>query len=317
MISILEYKKDKIETGSLQDIAHPKTFTWADVFEPNKQELKQLAEITRMNESELGITIEDSQRPKIIDIEGPYTLIIFGAPSFEEDQITTTPVFIYVSKYHNCVITIRNKDTKTISRIKGLIEARKDFFERGASYFVYRLLDEILKTYFNVLEDIENSIDKLEDDVLKNPGIEIVERIFKTKKTLIYFAKSLSANREVIASVEREYVKEIDRRTTRLFIALYNDTAQLIDMSSTYRDILTGTLDTYLSSTNNGLQQVMKTLTVGASFILIPTLIASVYGMNFRFMPELEWKYGYLFALGVMIFSVAGMYFFFRRKKWI
>ena len=317
MITVLQYKKEKIEKGDLSHVRYPKTFVWVDVFEPTKKELKQISEASGILIEDLRITIDGEERPKVMDIEGPFSLIIFGAPSFEKDEISTTPVFVYVSKYHNCVITIRNRDTKSLHKLKEVIEAKKNFFEKGSSYFVYRLLDEILNTYFMVLDDIENVIDKIEDHVVKTPSISIVEKIFETKKTLIYFTKTITANREVIASIEREYLPEIDKKMTRQFRTLYNDTVQLVDMSSTYRDILTGTLDTYLSSVSMNLNQIMKTLTVGASFILIPTLIASIYGMNFQGMPELYWKYGYFFSLCLMVFSVFATWLFFKRKKWI
>jgi magnesium transporter len=317
MIKILNYKKDRIVQGKLQDICHPKNFTWADVYEPTKKELKRIADISKIPMDDLKITLEEDQRPKVIDIEGPFSLIIFGTASFEKDEVTTTPMFIYVSKKHNCVITVRNKETKSIKKLEKLIETKNSLFQRGSSFFVYRLLDEILNIYFEVLDDIENRIDQIEDKVVKTPKIDIVEKIFETKKTLIYFTKTMSANREVIASVEKEYLSEIDKKRARQFRTLYNDTVQLVDMSSTYRDILTGTLDTYLSSISNNLNKIMKTLTVGASFILIPTLIASIYGMNFQGMPELYWKYGYLFSIGLMILSVSATYIFFKKKKWI
>jgi len=317
MITILSYNKDKVEKGDLNHICYPKTFTWVDVFEPTKKELQQIGEITGIPSVDLDLTLEEDQRPKVIEIDGPFSLIIFGAPSFEKDEITTTPVFIYTSKQNNCVITVRNKDTKSISKLKESVEAKKNFFDKGSSYFVYRLMDEVLNTYFSVLDDVENRIDQIEDSVLKNPDLSSAEKIFETKKTLIYFTKTMAANREVIASIEKEYLSEIDKKRAKQFRTLYNDTVQLVDMSTTYREILTGTLDTYLSSVSNNLNKIMKTLTVGASFVLIPTLIASIYGMNFRYMPELLWKYGYLFSLGTMVISIYLTWLFFKRKKWI
>ncbi len=317
MIKVLNYKKGRIVNGKLEDIRHPGNFTWADVYEPTKKELEKISEIAKIPIEDLRITLEEDQRPKVIDIEGPFSLIIFGTASFEKDEVTTTPIFIYISKKHNCVITVRNKETKSIKKVERLIETNNSLFQKGSSYFVYKLLDEILNIYFEVLSDIENRIDQIEDKVVKTPKIEVVEKIFETKKTLIYFTKTMGANREVIASVEKEYLSEIDKKRAKQFRTLYNDTVQLVDMSGTYRDILTGTLDTYLSSISNNLNQIMKTLTVGASFILIPTLIASIYGMNFRGMPELYWKYGYLFSFGLMALSIAVMFIFFKRKKWI
>ena len=149
-----------------------------------------------------------------------------------------------------------------------------------------------------------------------------MQHIFSIKKTLIFFHRALTANREVISSIEKEYVANIDKKNIKRFRALYNDVAQLIDMEGTYREILTGTLDIHLSSTSNNLNQAMKTLTIVASFVLVPTLISGIYGMNFvnnspYNMPELYWQYGYFFALGLMLFSIIAVYIFFKKKKWL
>ncbi|MBW2988813.1 magnesium/cobalt transporter CorA [Candidatus Woesearchaeota archaeon] len=316
MIKLLNYKKDRIVKGDLKDIGCPKTFTWVDVFEPSADEIKNIAEASKIPKADLKIALED-QRPRIVDIGGPFSLIIFGTASFEKGGITTAPMFIYVSKKHNCVITMRNKETKSIKKLERSIETRDSLFQKGSGYFVYRVLDEILNIYFEVLEDIEKKVEVIEDDVLKHPDIKTVEKIFQAKKTLIYFTKTMSANREVITSIEKDYLPDLGKKDAAQFRALYNDTVQLIDMSTTYRDILTGTLDAYLSSVSNNLNKIMKTLTIGASFILIPTLIASIYGMNFKAMPEIGWKYGYLFSIGLMIVSVLVMWIFFKKKGWI
>ncbi len=315
MIEVFEYNKDHVEKVALSNgVCHPKIFEWIDVFEPTEAELKRISDCTGIHIDDLKISLNEEERPKILDLEGPFSLIIFGAPSFEKDEITTTPVCIYTSKQHNLVVTIRNKDTKSLSRLKEGIETKKYLFEKGSSFFVYRLMDQVLTTYFSVLDDVDAKIDQIEDNVIKEPYIKTVRGIFETKKTLIYFTKSLAANREVISSIEKEYLSEIDKKSAKQFKTLYNDAVQLADLSSTYRDILTGTLDTYLSSVSNNLNNIMRKLTVGGSYILVPTLIASIYGMNFKFLPELDWKYGYIFALGTMALSIVVMHVYFKRK---
>ena len=137
------------------------------------------------------------------------------------------------------------------------------------------------------------------------------------KKVLIYFHRSLIANREVIAGIEKEYLNEIKKKELKRFRELYNDVIQLIDMSETYREILTGSLDMYLSTISNNMNLSMKRLTVYATFILLPTLISGLYGMNFRYMPELYWPWGYWYALGLMALSVILLFIFFKKKKWI
>ncbi|MFH0867931.1 MAG: CorA family divalent cation transporter, partial [Candidatus Woesearchaeota archaeon] len=203
-----------------------------------------------------------------------------------------------------------------------LIDSKKiDLYTKGISYFTYRLLDEILNAYFSILDTLEEKIDKIEDKVIEKPDKATVGNIFSVKKTLIFFHRALAANREVITSIEKEYVANIDKKNVKRFRALYNDVTQLIEMEGTYRDILTGTLDVYLSSVSNNLNHVIKTLTIGASFVLIPTLIASIYGMNFEFMPEIHTalgqRFGYYFALVLMALSIIISYAFFKKKGWM
>jgi len=321
MIDVFKYEKGAIKKGSLDDLKKSNVVMWADVHIPSKDELNKVREETEIDEIDFKRAVDEEERPRTADLNN-YSLLTFRAPLFENGDISTTSVAIFVSKNKNNVITVRHGDTKSISKIRQLVEAGKTvLFEKGVGYFVYRLLDEILKTYFIVIDNIEDGIEKIEKDVIESPDKKVVSQIFEIKKTLIYFNKSLIANREIIASIEKQYVTDITGKHTRLFRDLYNDIVQLIDTSTTLREVLTGTLDVYLSSASNNLNQVMKTLTVGASLILIPTLIASIYGMNFSSspynLPELGWKYGYFFALGVMVVSVAAMYIFFKRKGWV
>ncbi|MBU0628979.1 MAG: magnesium/cobalt transporter CorA [Nanoarchaeota archaeon] len=322
MIELFRCKEntvEKLKAGpkELKDVKSPKVFVWIDIFKPTKAELQLISDNIGISIKDLEVSLSEEQRPKIVDLDGPFDLIVFGAPSFESKSITTTPVFIYTSKKHNFVITIRNADTKSISRLKESIETKKSLFYKGSSYFIYRLLDEIINTYFNVLDDIGDKVESIEENTITNHDMKMVKGIFEIKKTLIYFTKSLGANREVVTSIEKEYLTEIDKKTAKAFRTVYNDTIQLIEMSSTQRDILTGLLELQLSAISNDLNKVMKTLTVGATYILIPTLIASIYGMNFKYIPELGWKYGYLFAIGMMVVSMLAVHSYFKKKKWI
>jgi len=135
------------------------------------------------------------------------------------------------------------------------------------------------------------------------------------------FAPNLTGNREVIAGIEKEYVMHIEKKNVKLFRNIYNDVVQLIDMVSTNREILTGAMDIYLSSISNSMNVIMKTLTIISAFVLIPTLISGVYGMNFAGgglnMPELTWRYGYVFALLLMLVSVLVLFIWFKKRKWL
>jgi magnesium transporter len=320
MIKVYKFKKGGVDSGKLDDLGNT-SICWADCINPTQKELKELAQKAKISLSDLRDVMDEEERPKVSDLNN-YSLIIVRAPWVEHNEILTFPVAIFVSKNKNNVITIALKEISSILRVKQLVEAKKiDLHDNGVSFFTYRVIDEVLNTYFSILDTLEEKIDKIEDKVIGKPDKITVQQIFSVKKTLIFFHRSLTANREVITSIEKEYVANIDKKNIKRFRALYNDVTQLIDMEGTYRDILTGTLDIYLSSVSNNLNQIMKTLTIGATFILVPTLISGIYGMNFansQFnMPELYWKYGYFFALGLMVFSILGIYLFFKKKKWL
>jgi magnesium transporter len=316
MITLYKYQHGHIRAASLSDLSHHVP-VWVDCLNPTKHEIKVIAEKAEIPLIDLKETLDKGERPKVIDLAN-YSLIIFKAPFFENGQVTTTPISMFLSKFKNNLITIRLRELNAITKIKGeLTKQKTSMFEKGLSYFVYRLLDVILDSYFLVLDNVEETIDKIEDRVLDKPDKKVVSQIFETKKTLIYFHKALTANREVISYIEKEYSPHVHKRDIKQFKILYNDVIQLIDVESTYRDILTGSLDIYLSSVSNNLNTVMKKMTAMASFILIPTLISGIYGMNFQWMPELYWKYGYFFSLGLMVFSVLLMYTYFKRKGWI
>ena len=321
MLRVYKFQKGGVKAGSLNDLGSTSK-CWAECINPTKTELKDISEKAKIQLNELKNVLDEEERPKVSDLEN-YSLIIVRTPFIEHDEIITTPVSIFISKNKNNVITITLKEVKSINKVKQLIASKKiDIYEKGISFFTYRLLDEVLNAYFSILDTLEEKIDYIEDKVVEKPDKLTVEHIFSVKKTLIFFHRALTANREVISSIEKEYVVNIDKKNIKRFRALYNDVTQLIDMEGTYRDILTGTLDIYLSSVSNNLNQAMKTLTIVASFVLIPTLISGIYGMNFARnspynMPELYWQYGYFFALGLMLLSIIFTYIFFRRKGWL
>ena len=321
MLKVYKDIKGSIVEGSIEDLEN-KEICWADCLNPTDTDLNEISRITDLPLQDLKDSLGEEERPKVLDLD-KYSLITFRAPFLEhkESHISTSSITIFISKNKNNLITLRTKEIASVENLKQILFKQNTLLQKGASFLLYRLLDEILNSYFHILDTIEDKIDEIEDDVLEKPGKSTVEQIFATKKTLIFFHKALTANREVITSIEKEYVKEIDKKNIKRFRSLYNDVTQLIDTEGTYRDIMTGTLEIYLSSISNNLNQVMKTLTIITAFVLVPTLIAGIYGMNFVFMPEINTsfgqKYGYYFALSLMVLSVLAMYFYFKRKGWI
>lgn len=321
MLKVYSILKEGTKEGSVEDLSTP-SICWANCIAPTEDDLKGISQATNISIDDLKETLDEEERPKVSDLEN-YSLIIISIPWEANGTFTTKPLAIFVSKTQNNVITMSLNEVSSIKKLELLIKTKKvNIYDKGIGFFTYSLVDLIFGEYFTILSSVDERIDDIEDKVIEKPDKTTINNLFSIKKTLIYFHRALTANREVITSIEKEYITNIDKKNIKRFRNLYNDVTQLIETEGTYRDILTGILEIYLSSISNNLNQVMKTLTVVASFILLPTLIAGIYGMNFDTaskynMPELLWKYGYFFALGLMVFSVASMYIFFRKKGWI
>jgi magnesium transporter len=314
MITITKFTRGSVEKGTVNDIK-PKRNLWIDLVEPTHEELIIISDKTKIPIHTLKVGLDVDERPRLVPSD-KFSLIIFKSPFFEDHEITTASFGIIITK--DFIITVKAMEVEALNKIYQLSTGqKKELFHKGTDYFLFEILNNSLIEYFNLLDKIEEEIDNIETQVIKNPKRKLITDIFNMKKTLIYFHKALTANREVISNIEKGYAREISKKNLQLFRQLYYDIAELIDIEGTYREVLTGTLEVHLSASSNNLNEVIKKLTVYATFILVPTLITGIYGMNFKIMPEIAWQYGYVFALGLMVVSVVILYLFFKKEKWI
>jgi len=317
MIRVLRKKRGELVKGSLKDLSK-KAVDWIDCINPSPDEIKALSKKLSVPASRLRKYMGEEARPHV-HIDKKFSAIIFNVPLVTKEDIEKTSLTIFITE-KNDILTLRKHKLDSIKRLEKDIKEDIEIIKKPGM-FVYRLLQQNVSEYFLLLEQIDDRIDKLEEVVVKEPSKIHVNTIFALKKSLIYFHKALTANREVIMTIEKGQVPGIQKSDLSHFLYIYNDIIQLIDIEETYREIITGVLEMYLSQVSNNLNIVMKRLTSWASLILIPTLIASIYGMNFKNsplnMPELSWQYGYFMALGIMVVSVVGLYFYFRKKNWL
>ena len=187
----------------------------------------------------------------------------------------------------------------------------------GSDYLAYSLVDAIVDNYFAILEKLGEKIEVIEEKLIINPTTQTLHEIHHLKREMIYLRKAVWPLRELISGLERGETPLV-HTATRLYLRdVYDHTIQVIDTIETYREMVSGMLDIYLSSISNRLNAVMKVLTIIATIFMPLTFIAGVYGMNFKHMPELEWRYGYFLIWGVMILIGVFMLIYFRKKKWL
>jgi magnesium transporter len=187
----------------------------------------------------------------------------------------------------------------------------------GSDYLAYGLMDAIVDNYFFILEKIGDKIEDLEDELIANPTKETLQIIHKLKRKLIFLRKSVWSLREVINTLVRGDSSLIQDSTDIYFRDIYDHTIQVIDTIETFRDIVSGMLDIYLSSISNKMNEIMKVLTIMSTIFIPLTFLAGIYGMNFEFMPELKWHWGYPGLWCVMLFTSILMLINFKFRKWI
>jgi magnesium transporter len=219
----------------------------------------------------------------------------------------------------NFLITIEETEGQAFEMIRErLRQSVGQIRNMGSDFLCYSICDTLVDQFFPVLERVGEKLDDIEDALVASTGTQVAPiEIHRLKRELLFITKIAWAEREVINALQREESRLVHPEIAVYLRDCYDHTVQVIDMIENLRDISTGILDSYLSSISNQMNAVMKILTVIATIFIPLTFIVGIYGMNFRNMPELHWRFGYLAVWVVMILIAGGMVIIFRNKKWI
>jgi magnesium transporter len=257
------------------------------------------------------------QRPKMEDFND-YLFIVLKMLSYDEEENETQTEQVSLILSSKFVLSFQESEGDVFDPVRERIRSDRGRIRKmGVDYLAYSLIDAIVDNYFMVLEKIGERIEDIEDELVKNPTPEVLHTIHRLKRELIFLRKSVWPLREVISRLERWESPLIDKSIDIYLRDVYDHTIQVIDALETFRDMLSGMLDIYLSSLSNRMNEVMKVLTIIATIFIPLTLISGIYGMNFRYMPELESPWGYPLVYTVMLAVSAVMLIYFRRKKWL
>jgi len=261
--------------------------------------------------------VNTAQRPKSEDFEN-YVYIVLKMLSYNDrdGHIISEQISLVLGRHYLMSFQEREGDVfaplrERIRRGKGRIRSA------GCDYLAYAILDAVVDNYFLVLEKIGERIEVLEEDLLNDPNPATLQQIHHLKREMIYMRKQVLPLREVIGLLlvdEPNLIQE----TTQVFLHDVRDhVIQVYETIESLRDVVTGLQDLYLSTVSNRMNEVMKVLTIIATIFIPLTFIAGIYGMNFKYMPELEWKWSYpaLWLLLIGLFLV--MVLFFKRRKWL
>lgn len=323
-IFLMNYDQAQLQEKALQNIEE--SFPYKDsapVSWINIDGLHRLDIIEKIGQH-FGIhplTLEDcvntGQRPKAEDYED-YMYIILKMLSYDErkSHIAAEQISLILGPHY--LISFQETEGDVFNFVRERIRKAKGRIRKSdCDYLAYALIDAIVDHYFVILEKLGEKIELLEEDLLKEPQHQTMQSIHHLKREMIFFRKQVWPLREIVNLLMKDQASLIEE-TTQVFLRdLYDHTIQVIDTIESFRDVLSGMMDLYLSNMSNRMNEVMKVLTIIATIFIPLTFIAGIYGMNFEFMPELKWHWAYpvLWLLLIVIFT--SMVFWFKRKKWL
>ncbi|MDH4230927.1 MAG: magnesium/cobalt transporter CorA [Nitrospirota bacterium] len=258
------------------------------------------------------------QRPKMEDY-ADYLYIVLKMLYYneKENRISTEQVSLIVAP-HTVISFQEGLEGDVFGSLRERLKNDKGRIRKmGADYLAYSMIDAVVDSYFMILEKLGEKIELLEEELISDPGMKTLHDIHYLKREMIFLRKAVWPLREVISMMARGESPLIHESMKLYLRDVYDHTIQVIDTIETLRDMVTGMLDIYLSSVSNRLNAVMKVLTIIATIFIPLTFIVGVYGMNFRYMPELEWRLGYPLVWFVMLVIGISMLIVFRKKNWL
>ena len=311
MIKTFGLKNGKLVRGTDKTKTKPR---WIHIDSATIEDFKNISEFG-ISRNDFKLAVDRGQRSRIATRDR-YNMVLMNIPDAKSDEILTIGLFLK----GKTLVSIHEKTCKMVTNIVN----SSDALPNSEHTIFLRLLEELNEVFYKRAEEIEEEIDKIEERIHKSSSKNLIKDFFRVRKKLIYLNKALTGNREVISHLAlHPEAFNLNKMEKFEITEIHTDLIQVSESIKIYREIISNAIEIYNSKISNQINHIMKRLTIIGSFILLPTLIASIYGMNFKFesgiwnMPELYWQYGYLFSLGLMGGSVFLTFLYFKRKKWL
>ena len=313
-IIVLDSKKVKnITSAQLTDVKGK--FVWIDIENPTDGDFDFLKKHYSLHPLACDTIFDSHLRPKVVEFDS-HLLIVFHEPDPQDYGVTFNRVDFFLGK--NFLITSHKESVAAIDTVKEILESNPLIMKNGPAFLTHSILDNVVESYFPVLDAMDSATDELEDRIfLKDHDVSLKE-IFSLKKQVLELRKKIGPGREVLTILSRHESNLIDKNSIVYFRDVYDHMIRISEMLDLYRDLLTSILDVYVSVQSNKLNEVMKVLTVIATILLPLTFITGFYGMNIAF-PEVEYfgVNSYFFIFFLMTLLVVVMISYFKKRKWL
>jgi len=314
-----QFKQEEVETvEECFPFKDKPTVTWINIDGLHDvQVIEKIGRYFNLHPLLMEDILNTEQRPKTED-SGNYIFLVAKMLYYDDhtEQVEAEQVSLILGP--SWVISFQERPGDVFNAVRERIQKGKGRIRKmGADYLAYSLLDAIVDNYFIIMEKFGDRIEDTETELATSPTPQTLQAIRAMKKEMVFLRKSVWPLREVVSSLERGESPLIHESTGIYLRDVYDHTIQVIDTVESFRDMISGMLDIYLSSISNRMNEVMKVLTIFAAIFIPLTFVVGIYGMNFEYIPELKWHWGY-FGVLVIMASIAGvMLFYFKRKRWL
>ncbi len=285
---------------------------WLHFDTPTEEELDFLKENFAIHHLTIEDIVNQNQRPKIEPFENYVYLAIH--PLRREAKWEIEPSELDLLLGRGWIVSVHYGPLPGVIDNSQLHERIPAALTRGADFLLYTLVDLVVDSYFPIMDDVEDEIDSLEDRLLLRAHPGVMNRLLSLKRSIVHIRRAVTPQREVLNQLTRHDFPFVRPENLVYFRDVYDHLIRIAEELDSLRDILSSVLEIHLASTSNQLNATMKRLTAYGTIFVAITAIAGIYGMNFKFMPELEWRYGYFFVLGVMAAISLGLYFYFKKR---
>jgi magnesium transporter len=288
---------------------------WVDVSDPTSLDFDSLAKQFGFHPLSIEDCRHQHQRPKVEEFLGYYFIVLYEAVLSDVGRLQLGELGIFLGK--NYLVTVHSEPIRAIETAERLWRSWTDLAERGTGLLAYLLIDAVVDDYLPLLDTVSDRMDSLEDQIFADFQAESLEEIFRIKKELLVLRRAVTPLRDVFNTLLRREQPIFSRETHTYFQDVFDHLIRVADTIDTLRDMIGSMMDAYLSISGNRMNLIMKRLTSIATILMSVTLVAGIYGMNFDYMPELKWRYGYVGALLSMLIVGLAIYSHFRRIKWL
>ena len=318
-IMLCKAKKEIVTTlndGDIEDaLKEDDNLLWVEMENPTKDELVFLKETFKLHPLTVEDCVNTNARPKIDAFPG-YLFLILHAAGYSKSTYKVKTLELNNCVGKNFLLTIHMDPIPSLKNAWERAEKNVSLMRNGADNLLYQVIDSLVDNYFPVIDMLDTRIDKIENEVFAEPTELTLKHIFSVKNDILFLRRVIAPQRETINMLAKGDHPFINPSIGIYFRDICDNLMFILDTIDTYRDTISGALDAYLSNITNKTNEIMKTLAVIATFMMPLTLIAGIYGMNFKYMPELEWRFGYLGAYALMAIIAIGMLIYFKRNKW-